>query len=97
VCSADLKPADNVKIIGVTVDKTLFFDCHVLNVCSNANYHIRALNHVGSSLTFEMETTLACSIVATRIDYCNSVLNGTSVANMIWYFRANSDRQCGHL
>lgn len=82
VCSADLKPVDNVKIIGVTLDKSLSFDRHVSDVCGNANYHIRALNHVRSSLTFEMASTLACSIVATRIDYCNSVLNGTSVANI---------------
>jgi hypothetical protein len=82
VCSVDLKPVDNVKIIGVTVDKNVSFDRHVSDVCSNANYHIRALNHVRSALTFEMATTLACSIVATRIDYCNSVLNGTSVANI---------------
>ena len=82
VCSVDLKPVDNVKIIGVTIDKHLSFDRHVSDVCSNANYHIRALSHIRSALTFEMAATLACSIVATRIDYCNSVLNGTSASNI---------------
>ena len=82
VCSIAVSPVDNVKILGVVVDKHLSFDRYVSDVCSNANYHIRALSHIRSSLTYEMAVTLACSIVATRIDYCNSVLNGISAANI---------------
>ena len=78
-----MTPVDNVKIVGVVIDKHLSFDRHVSDVCSNANYHIRALSHIRSSLTQDMAVTLACSIVATRLDYCNSVLNGISKANIV--------------
>ena len=77
-----MTPVDTVKILGVVIDKHLSFDHYVYDVCSNANYHIRALNHIRSSLTHDMAVTLACSIVATRLDYCNSVLNGVSAANI---------------
>ena len=82
VCSANLLPVDNVKIVGVVIDNHLSFDKHVSDVCSSANYHIRALSHISPSLTQDMAATLACSIVASRLDYCNSVLNGVSNANI---------------
>lgn len=82
VCNVDMVPVDKVKIVGVVIDKHLSFDNHVSDVCSNANYHMRALNHVRSSLTYDMAVTLACSIAASRLDYCNSLLNGTSSSNI---------------
>jgi len=51
VCSIAVSPVDNVKILSVVVDKHLSSDRYVFDVCSNANYHIRALNHIRSSLT----------------------------------------------
>ena len=42
------------------------------------NYHVRALRHLRRSLTKDVANTLACSIVGSRIDYCNALLYGAT-------------------
>jgi len=54
----------------------LRFDSHVSNVARACNYHTGALRHVRSLLTDETAQTVACSIVASRLDYCNALLYG---------------------
>ena len=70
--------SDRLKILGVTLDNALNFENHVANVVKSCNYHIRALRHLRRSLTKEVANTLACSIVGTRIDYCNALLYGAT-------------------
>ena len=41
-----------------------------------------ALHHIQSSLTTEACKTIAAAIVGFRLDYCNSLLAGTSVSNL---------------
>jgi Reverse transcriptase (RNA-dependent DNA polymerase) len=74
--------SDSVKIIGVTIDSQLNFNKHVINICRDSNYHIRALRHIRPVLDHETANRLACSIVNTRLDYCNSLLMGTSAHNI---------------
>ena len=45
-------------------------------------FHIRALRHIKASLTTEASKTIAASIVGFRLDFCNSLLAGTSVSNL---------------
>jgi len=71
---------DTVKLLGVTIDRHLTFDSHVLNVCKSAYYHIRALKHIGSSLFTDMAKTVASALVNSRLYYANSVLYNTSSA-----------------
>ena len=40
------------------------------------NYYTRALRHVRSLLSDDLAQTVACSIVASRLDYCNAVMYG---------------------
>jgi len=40
------------------------------------NCHIRSLRHIRPLIDRETAVDLACSIVASRLDYCNSVLYG---------------------
>ena len=44
--------------------------------------HIRALRHIRFSLTTETGKAIASAIVGSRLDYCNSLLAGTSVSNL---------------
>jgi len=67
---------DKLKTLGVTIDSRLRFDSHASNVARACNYHTRALCHVRSLLTNETAQTVACSIVASRLDYCNGLLYG---------------------
>ena len=58
------------------------FDKHVSEVCRASYFHIRALRHIRSSLTTDTAKTVASAIVGSRLDYCNSLLAGTSVLNL---------------
>jgi Reverse transcriptase (RNA-dependent DNA polymerase)/Endonuclease-reverse transcriptase len=82
IAGAPVPVSDNLKIIGLTLDKRLTFDRHVTNVCQESNFHIRALRHIRPSLDRATANTLACSIVNSRLDYCNSVLYGMSQHNL---------------
>ena len=43
-------------------------------------FHTRTLRHVRSLLTDDVAQTVACSIVASRLDYCNALLCGAPAA-----------------
>ena len=67
----------------MSLDKTLSFDEHVKNIVKASNFHIKALRHVRPLLSKSIANTVACSIVTTRLDYCNSLLYGTSKSNLV--------------
>ena len=54
----------------------------VSETCQASYFHIRALRHIRSSLTTDACKTIAAAIVESRLDYCNSLLAGTSVSNL---------------
>ena len=70
--------SDRLKILGVTLDATLSFDEHIATVVKACNYHLRALCHIRRCITQDIASTIACSIVGSRIDYCNELLFGAS-------------------
>ena len=71
-----------VKSLGVTLDDKLSFNTHVDNVCKAAHFHIRALRHIRGCIDEETACMVASSMVGSRLDYCNSVLHGTSAENL---------------
>jgi hypothetical protein len=83
VSNAAIKPSSTIKSLGVTLDTKLSFDEHVTNVCRLCYGHIRALRHIRASLPDDVARTVACSIIGSRLDYCNSLLAGTSKSNLI--------------
>ena len=66
--------ADVVKLLGVSLDST--------NVVRACTYHARALQHIRPLLTVDAAKTIASAIVGARLDYCNSLLLGTSEYNL---------------
>ena len=54
---------------------------HVKEVCRLSYYHIRALTHIRPCLSQKLAGTIACSLVHSRLDYCNSLLNSLSQSN----------------
>ena len=82
ISDARIQPSSTIKSLGVTLDQQLSFDQQVDKVCKACYFHIRALRHVRPSLPDDVTRTVACSIVNSRLDYCNSLLSGTSVSNL---------------
>ena len=72
VCAISI--SDSLKILGVTLDATLSFDEHIATVVKVCNYHLCALRHICRCITQDIASTIACSIVGSRIDYCNGLL-----------------------
>ena len=58
------------------------FDKQVSETCKACYFHIRALRHIRTFLTTEASKTIAAAIVGLRLDFCNSLLAGTSVSNL---------------
>jgi len=48
----------------------------------NCNYHLQALRHIRASVTDEVAKMVACSIIDSRIDYCNSLFYGMTDKNL---------------
>src|SRR6218665_2289631 len=57
-------------------------DKQVNAVVKACNVHIRALRHVRSCLTPEAARTISIGLVTSKLDYCNSLLYGTSGSNL---------------
>ena len=66
------------------------FDRHISAVVKSCNYHLRALQHIRHLLPFSTAQTLACSLILSRLDYCNAVLYSCSA-------RARSATACTEL
>ena len=60
----------------------LSFNNHISDIVKSCNYHIRSLRHIRHLIDCDSATTLTCSIVASTLDYCNSVLYGVTDANI---------------
>ena len=73
---ASVRFADTIKLLGVTLDATLLFDCHVTDAVRGCNYHLRAFRHIRARLTTEAAKSVAFSI-RSRLDYC-----GTTESNL---------------
>ena len=52
---------------------------HVSAVAGSCTYHAQAIRHIRHLLTTELAQTLACSLILSRIDYCNAVQCSTAL------------------
>ena len=82
---------DEIKILGVHLDPTLSMNAQVKSLMKTSNSHIRALRHVSRGLTFESAEIIALGLVTSRLDYCNSLLYGTSKASIGRLQRVQND------
>ena len=76
ICGVELPVALNIKSLGVVLDSRLTFEKQVQSICKSCNYHLWALRHIRHLVPQDVAHTLACSIVMSRMDYCNSLLIG---------------------
>jgi len=74
--------SDSLKLLGVTLDHTMSFNKHVSTVLYARNFHLSALQHICSLVSDTVAQQIACSIVGSRLDYCNSLLVNCSNRNL---------------
>ena len=73
---------DKLRVLGVTLDSQLTFEDHISGVVRDCNFHMRALRYIRPLITKETANVVACSIVCSRLDYCNSVLYDITAHNI---------------
>ena len=64
--------------LGVTIDSQLTMTAHVQRICRTSFYQLLQLRTVRRTLSSEACTALVHAFVASRLDYCNSLLAGIS-------------------
>jgi len=78
VSGVTIQLAATLKSLGVVLDRNLSFDQQVSNVCRASYYHIPALRHISDSMPDDVARTVTCSVVSSRLDYCNALYAGMS-------------------
>ena len=61
--------------------RTVHFKCkdmHVMNTSRSAFYELRRISSIHKYLTIDATKIIVCSLVLSRLDYCNSILSGSS-------------------
>jgi len=90
VAGVTLPVASTLKSLGVILDQRLTLDDYATAVamsCKNA----RAIKHVRHLLPESVARTLACSLINSRLDYCNSLLHGAPESTMKKLQRAQNN------
>ena len=82
VAGSSINTVDKLKSLGVTIDSALTFDQQVKNISRSSYSNIRALRQIRTALTRDTAKAVAAAIVSTRLDYCNSLLYGTTDTNI---------------
>ena len=59
------------------------FRTHIDNVCKLSYYRIRDLLRIRKHLNLDQAKRLASALVSSRLDYCNSLLHGVAVRDML--------------
>ena len=71
----DISPSDSVHNLGVIFDSDFSFHKHVSNICKSCFYHIRDLRRIRRHLPLSTAKTISNSLISSRLDYCNSLIN----------------------
>jgi hypothetical protein len=82
VAEAMVPYSKTIRILWVTLDPHQTFDEHVTNIVRSCNYHTRSLRHIRPLIDKDTTNTLACSIVASRLEYYNALLVGVTERNL---------------
>ena len=73
-----ISAGSSVRNLGVILDTTLSMEQQVTAVCKSAYYQLRQISQIRRYLTTDATKMLVNSLVTSRLDYCNSLLNGIS-------------------
>ena len=61
---------NDVKLLGVTIDRDHKFDKHILKLSSSANHKLSALSRIAKLLSFNKRRALFKVFVESQFNYC---------------------------
>ena len=62
--------SNDVKLLGITLDKNLKFDKHVYNICSKTNRKLSALTRVAKFFPFKKSRIIFKDFIESQFKYC---------------------------
>ena len=71
--NVSVKPVSSARNLGVIFDSRLSFSGHISSISKACFCHIRNLRRIRSSLDQSTATTIATSMIHSKLDYCNSL------------------------
>ena len=73
----DISPSDSVRNLGVIFDSDFSFTNTflIIFICKSCFYHIRDLRRIRRHLPLSTAKTISNSLITSRLDYCNSLIN----------------------
>ena len=78
ICNAQIPFKQSVKNLSFTLDCHLTMNAHVSNIARTCYFELRRLASIRRFLTSTATATLASAFGLSRIDYCNSLLFGST-------------------
>ncbi|XP_075934503.1 uncharacterized protein LOC142934035 isoform X2 [Anarhichas minor] len=95
--NSTLSPSPHIRNLGVMFDSNLSFEHHVKQITRTAFFHLKNIARLCPSLSSAAET-LTHAFITSRIDYCNSILHGTSskILNKLQYIQNSAARLLTH-
>ena len=78
ICNAQISFKQSVKNLGYTLDCHLTMNAHVSNIARTCYFELRRLASIRRFLSGTVTATLTSAFVLSRIDYCNSLLFGST-------------------
>ena len=75
-----LPSSTTLKLLSVTFDSHLSFKEHSASIIKSCNHLIWSIRHICPLLSVDSTSALARSLVLSCLDYCNSLLYGTSTS-----------------
>ena len=68
--------SNNVKGLGVHIDRELSMETHVNQLCRATYFELKKIAQIRPYIDMKASQTLASSFILSRLDYCNSLLEG---------------------
>ena len=78
----DIQSSDNVKVLGVVIDRHLNMDDQVTAITKVCNYHLRNVGRVRHLIPETVAKNVIHALIISRIDYCCSLLVNTTQYNI---------------
>ena len=67
----------SLRNLGIIFDNSFSLHQHIMNTCRAAYIELRRISSIRHFLSVDATKTLMCSLVLSKLDYCNSLLSGS--------------------
>jgi Reverse transcriptase (RNA-dependent DNA polymerase) len=79
VAGSTVPLSDTIKLLSVTLDKSLTVHKHFNQVSQSCYYHLKAFRHIRPCLDNHTASLIAHALMSSRLEYANSVLFGAAL------------------